>query len=166
MARGVEESRFVLRTRACSRRSRWRRGVSRAPTRASCAGAASSSSAMRHAAGGEAAHERAAGGAQPPASERACPLAELVQYHCQLQTRKVVCLPVERVFRMCPRRPAVEVTHLVEYDASGRPYLPECMACVASAAQEAWLTEQGCYAAVQRVAGRSLARFPGHELAA
>lgn len=163
MARGVEESRFVLQDPCISRRSRWRRGVSRAQTRAVGA-AAVSSSAMRHGAGGEAAHERAAGRTTPPASERACPLAELVQFHCQLQTRKVVCMPVERVFRMCPRQPAVEVTHLVDYDASGRPYLPDCMMCVPSCAQGVWLTEQWGYAPVQRVAGRSLARLPGHEL--
>lgn len=61
-----------------------------------------------------------------------CELAELVQFHCQLQSHRILCQPVERVFRMCPKRPAVEVTHLVEYDAGGRPFLPACLACVVS----------------------------------
>ncbi|WFD01955.1 hypothetical protein MOBT1_000636 [Malassezia obtusa] len=57
----------------------------------------------------------------------ACPLAELAQFHCQLLHNRILCQPVERVFRMCPRRPAVEVTHLVEYDAQMRPYLPDAL---------------------------------------
>ena len=67
-------------------------------------------------------------------SERpGCTLAELTQFHCQLQQRRILCYPVERVFRMCPRRPAVEVTHLVDYDADGKPHLPACFEGVAEA---------------------------------
>lgn len=58
----------------------------------------------------------------------ACELAELVQYHCQLQQNRILCQPVERVFRKCARRPSVEVTHLVQYTPEGVPYLPSHLA--------------------------------------
>ncbi|WFD39757.1 uncharacterized protein MJAP1_002738 [Malassezia japonica] len=64
----------------------------------------------------------------PREGGEACALAELVQFHCQLQHHRILCQPVERVFRMCPRRPAVEVTQLVEYDEHNKPYLPEAFA--------------------------------------
>ncbi|WFD30333.1 hypothetical protein MSPP1_001351 [Malassezia sp. CBS 17886] len=60
----------------------------------------------------------------------ACALAELVQFHCQLQEHRILCQPVERVFRMCPQRPAVEVTNVVEYHQDGSPFLPEYLAGV------------------------------------
>ncbi|KAI3627209.1 hypothetical protein CBS14141_001210 [Malassezia furfur] len=56
-----------------------------------------------------------------------CRLAELTQFHCQLLHNRIMCQPVERIFRMCPRRPAVEVTHLVEYDANMQPYLVDAL---------------------------------------
>lgn len=60
---------------------------------------------------------------QPRKSKGVCELAEVVQFHCQLQQRRILCQPVERVFRLCARRPTVEVTHLVEYTPTGVPYL-------------------------------------------
>lgn len=62
--------------------------------------------------------------ASDAASAGPCELAEVVQYHCQPQETRIVCQPVERIFQMCARRPAVEVTHLVEYTPQGEPYLP------------------------------------------
>lgn len=73
----------------------------------------------------------------PREGGEACALAELVQFHCQLQHHRILCQPVERVFRMCPRRPAVEVTQLVEYDEHNKPYLPEAFAYVQGVAHAA-----------------------------
>ncbi|WFC97822.1 hypothetical protein MYAM1_000542 [Malassezia yamatoensis] len=56
-----------------------------------------------------------------------CKLAELTQFHCQLLQNRIVCQPVERIFRICPGRPAVEVTHLVEYNAQMQPLLPDAL---------------------------------------
>lgn len=60
--------------------------------------------------------------------DKRCPLFELVQFHCQLQHNRILCQPVERVFRQCPRQPAVEITALAEYDEHSEPYLPARMA--------------------------------------
>ena len=61
----------------------------------------------------------------------ACELYELTQYHCRLQQHRILCHPVERVFRKCgERRPVVEVTHVIEYTREGIPYLPPGVACV------------------------------------
>ncbi|EPQ26167.1 uncharacterized protein PFL1_06915 [Pseudozyma flocculosa PF-1] len=54
-----------------------------------------------------------------------CRLSEMVQYHCRKRPNRIVCTPLDRVFRMCPGRPAVEVTHLVEFDQNGTPFLPD-----------------------------------------
>ena len=35
-----------------------------------------------------------------PSTERSCRLAELTQYHCDLHTNRVVCQPIDRIFRM------------------------------------------------------------------
>lgn len=65
------------------------------------------------------------GPASSASSAQRCELAEIVQFHCQLQHQRILCQPVERVFRLCPRRPAVEVTHLVDYTPAGEPFLPD-----------------------------------------
>ncbi|KAN0062206.1 hypothetical protein ACQY0O_005387 [Thecaphora frezii] len=68
---------------------------------------------------------------QPPpptaktTSRPKCQLKELVQFHCRLRPDRVVCHPVDRFFRICANRPAVEVTHLVEFDKDGNPFLPD-----------------------------------------
>ncbi|PWZ01578.1 hypothetical protein BCV70DRAFT_149832, partial [Testicularia cyperi] len=60
-----------------------------------------------------------------PSTPPGCKLAELVQYHCELRSKsRLVCQPLDRIFRICPGRPAVEVTHIVEFDEHGKPYLP------------------------------------------
>lgn len=57
-----------------------------------------------------------------------CELVELVQYDCELQKGCIVCHPVDRIFRRCYGRPLVEVTHIVEYDSEGNPFLPPHLA--------------------------------------
>ncbi|SPO32229.1 related to putative protein [Ustilago trichophora] len=57
-------------------------------------------------------------------TERNCRLAELTQYHCDYHANRVVCQPIDRIFRICKGRPAVEVSHIVEFDEDGKPYLP------------------------------------------
>ncbi|PWN43544.1 hypothetical protein IE81DRAFT_346536 [Ceraceosorus guamensis] len=54
-----------------------------------------------------------------------CRLAELVQYDCALKGEQVVCKPIERIFKVCSGRPAVEVTRVVEWDANDKPVLPK-----------------------------------------
>ncbi|CAG7847161.1 SubName: Full=Uncharacterized protein {ECO:0000313/EMBL:CCA66734.1} [Serendipita indica DSM 11827] len=58
-----------------------------------------------------------------------CVLEQLTMFDCDrdilARTGIVKCYPIPRVFRVCPNRPAVEVTALLEYkDASGEPTLP------------------------------------------
>lgn len=71
----------------------------------------------------------------PPATpQTACQLATVPQFDCALlgarpgrdglQGDRIVCRPIERIFHRCQNRPAVEVTHLVYYDAAGQPHLP------------------------------------------
>ncbi|SPO25113.1 related to putative protein [Ustilago trichophora] len=57
-------------------------------------------------------------------TQRNCRLAELTQYHCDFHANRVVCQPIDRIFRICKGRPAVEVSHIVEFDEDGKPYLP------------------------------------------
>ncbi|EPQ53445.1 hypothetical protein GLOTRDRAFT_78441 [Gloeophyllum trabeum ATCC 11539] len=59
-----------------------------------------------------------------------CRLAELVQYTCNIDTidegvPRLHCYPILRIFRMCPNRPAVEITKLVNFDpATGKVEIP------------------------------------------
>lgn len=62
----------------------------------------------------------------PP--KKGCEFVEVVQYQCELKKRLVVCQPFDRIFRKCHGRPAVEVTHIVQFDNAGEPYLPEHLA--------------------------------------
>ncbi|TFK89903.1 hypothetical protein K466DRAFT_485816 [Polyporus arcularius HHB13444] len=55
-----------------------------------------------------------------PAREK-CRLAEVLQYKCTLEQEAdgrptVRCLPVPRIFRICPNRPAVEMTRFIDVD--------------------------------------------------
>ncbi|SNX83554.1 uncharacterized protein MEPE_02261 [Melanopsichium pennsylvanicum] len=61
---------------------------------------------------------------RPEKASDNCRLAELTQYHCDLHKNRVVCQPIDRIFRICKGRPAVEVSHIVEFDESGKPHLP------------------------------------------
>ncbi|KAI9221045.1 hypothetical protein BC828DRAFT_382094 [Blastocladiella britannica] len=54
--------------------------------------------------------------------EKDCPLAEIIQYRCDLRADEVVCVPFVRLFRRCPGKPAVEITPA--YDALGHPISP------------------------------------------
>ncbi|SOV08982.1 putative protein [Ustilago sp. UG-2017a] len=53
-----------------------------------------------------------------------CRLAELTQHYCDFHMNRAVCHPIDRIFRICKGRPAVEVSHIVEFDEQGKPYLP------------------------------------------
>ncbi|GAK64083.1 uncharacterized protein PAN0_004d2292 [Moesziomyces antarcticus] len=71
--------------------------------------------------------------AQTKAKTPECRLAELTQYHCDLHPTRVVCQPIDRIFRICKGRPAVEVSHIVEFDESAKPYLPAHLSCGSNA---------------------------------
>ncbi|KAI0685763.1 hypothetical protein BC835DRAFT_1289481 [Cytidiella melzeri] len=48
-----------------------------------------------------------------------CRIAEIVQYDCDQETEssgrpRFRCWPVPRIFRLCPGRPAVEITRYVD----------------------------------------------------
>ncbi|KAL1918846.1 uncharacterized protein VTP21DRAFT_2868 [Calcarisporiella thermophila] len=49
-----------------------------------------------------------------------CRLAEIVQYQCKLVPNKIVCSPFPRLFRICPGKPTIEVTHA--YSSLGEPH--------------------------------------------
>ncbi|PWN36743.1 uncharacterized protein FA14DRAFT_176049 [Meira miltonrushii] len=59
--------------------------------------------------------------------ESGCTLHEMMQYSCRLLPDGVICRPVERFFRKCPGRAAVEVTHVLSTDRVGNVYLSESM---------------------------------------
>ncbi|OBZ78297.1 hypothetical protein A0H81_02441 [Grifola frondosa] len=51
-----------------------------------------------------------------------CRLAEIVQYSCDAEVTsegqpQLRCWPIPRIFRICPGRPAVELTRFVDVDA-------------------------------------------------
>ncbi|KAJ7637054.1 hypothetical protein FB45DRAFT_908098 [Roridomyces roridus] len=54
--------------------------------------------------------------------ETKCRFAEIIQYNCVPRTNRqghpttVYCVPIPRLFRLCPDRPAVEVTRLLDVD--------------------------------------------------
>ncbi|GBE87532.1 hypothetical protein BKA93DRAFT_824488 [Sparassis latifolia] len=57
-----------------------------------------------------------------PSPQGSCRLAELVQYKCELEVSNVGvsqyhCWPIMRIFRICPGRPAVELTRFAEVNA-------------------------------------------------
>ncbi|THU94707.1 hypothetical protein K435DRAFT_756396 [Dendrothele bispora CBS 962.96] len=58
-----------------------------------------------------------------------CPIAEIVQYSCDLNTRRgrplIHCFPISRLFRMCPGLPAVEITKVVKVNDDGEVSLPK-----------------------------------------
>ncbi|KIM85816.1 hypothetical protein PILCRDRAFT_5449 [Piloderma croceum F 1598] len=54
-----------------------------------------------------------------PLEEKKCRIAEIVQYTCdseKLSNGQIHCFPIPRIFRICPGRPAVEITKLVNID--------------------------------------------------
>ncbi|PCH44964.1 hypothetical protein WOLCODRAFT_77530 [Wolfiporia cocos MD-104 SS10] len=57
------------------------------------------------------------------AQQAKCRLAEIVQYRCDAeQTQRgepqFHCWPIPRIFRICPGRPAVEMTRFIDVDMS------------------------------------------------
>ncbi|KAE8223007.1 hypothetical protein CF319_g3898 [Tilletia indica] len=53
-----------------------------------------------------------------------CVLREITQYDCDIRVNKGIrCFPARRIFRICEGRPAVEVTHVVEWDSNDKPIL-------------------------------------------
>ncbi|KAF5390073.1 hypothetical protein D9757_003753 [Collybiopsis confluens] len=61
-----------------------------------------------------------------PASAEKCPIAEIVQYSCELELAQtdapvIRCFPVSRFFQMCPGhgRAAVELTTVLNIDENG-----------------------------------------------
>ncbi|ETW75871.1 hypothetical protein HETIRDRAFT_244204, partial [Heterobasidion irregulare TC 32-1] len=59
-----------------------------------------------------------------------CQIAEILQYSCDLQSGEdgrpqFHCFPVPRIFRICPGRPAIEITRTVKIDiATGEVNIP------------------------------------------
>jgi hypothetical protein len=55
-----------------------------------------------------------------------CELLAMFQYHCEMQEDlqgvHAKCTPIQRIYRKCPSRPLVEVTHVVEYDDKTQKY--------------------------------------------
>ncbi|KAH8116143.1 hypothetical protein DFH11DRAFT_1264501 [Phellopilus nigrolimitatus] len=61
--------------------------------------------------------------------ENKCQIHEILQHICEIKTEKgapeVHCFPIPRIFRICPNRPAVEITRSVTIDsATGEVILP------------------------------------------
>ncbi|KAI0067453.1 hypothetical protein BV25DRAFT_1819797 [Artomyces pyxidatus] len=53
----------------------------------------------------------------PPKVQQRCRIAEIVQYSCEnTEAGQLHCFPIPRIFRMCPGRPAVEITRFVNID--------------------------------------------------
>ncbi|KAJ7336440.1 hypothetical protein B0H14DRAFT_2933778 [Mycena olivaceomarginata] len=52
----------------------------------------------------------------PEGLEGQCRIAEIMQYSCVPKNATVHCVPIPRLFRICPGRPAVEVTRVLNVD--------------------------------------------------
>ncbi|KIK70086.1 hypothetical protein GYMLUDRAFT_34549 [Collybiopsis luxurians FD-317 M1] len=62
--------------------------------------------------------------ASSPKEPERCPIAEIVQYSCELELARtdgpvIRCFPLSRLFKMCPGRPAVEMTNTLNVDENG-----------------------------------------------
>ncbi|KAF7326347.1 hypothetical protein MVEN_02621000 [Mycena venus] len=66
-------------------------------------------------------------------AERQCRIAEIMQYSCvpkknEFGHHTVHCVPIPRLFRICPDRPAVEVTRVLNVDlTTGEVELPRAL---------------------------------------
>ncbi|KAJ2922146.1 hypothetical protein H1R20_g14952, partial [Candolleomyces eurysporus] len=63
-----------------------------------------------------------------------CRLAEIVQYTCSLERDKrtgkqqLLCTQLPRIFKLCPGKPAVEVTRVADVNlATGEVDVPEAL---------------------------------------
>ncbi|KAA1473057.1 hypothetical protein DENSPDRAFT_779499 [Dentipellis sp. KUC8613] len=59
--------------------------------------------------------------APDPKPSSKCQLVELLHYSCELRqeadgSRQFHCFPIPRILRICPGRPAVEITRFVNID--------------------------------------------------
>ncbi|KAJ7151074.1 hypothetical protein C8R46DRAFT_1123177 [Mycena filopes] len=69
----------------------------------------------------------------PDDPERHCRIAEITQYSCEPTKDRfgrvvVHCVPIPRLFRICPNRPAVEVTRSLNIDlATGFVEMPRAL---------------------------------------
>ncbi|KAL9937636.1 hypothetical protein V8E36_003181 [Tilletia maclaganii] len=53
-----------------------------------------------------------------------CTLKEIVQYDCEINSAgRTQCFAVRRIFQLCEGRPALEVTHVVDFDEQGEAKL-------------------------------------------
>ncbi|KAJ7039890.1 hypothetical protein C8F04DRAFT_996362 [Mycena alexandri] len=65
--------------------------------------------------------------------ETKCRIAEIAQYSCVPKKNRfgqwfVNCVPIPRLFRICPDRPAVEVTRFLKIDlATGYVEMPKAL---------------------------------------
>ncbi|KNZ76937.1 hypothetical protein J132_10884 [Termitomyces sp. J132] len=54
-----------------------------------------------------------------------CRIAEIVQFSCRQHHKGNDCYPIPRFFRICPGRPAVEITKFVDFnEATGLVQVP------------------------------------------
>ncbi|KAF8189972.1 hypothetical protein K438DRAFT_1592805 [Mycena galopus ATCC 62051] len=63
----------------------------------------------------------------PRDPEGECRIAEITQYNCvpKYKGGPIVCVPIPRLFRICPNWPAVEVTRVLNVDlATGDVEIP------------------------------------------
>jgi len=66
----------------------------------------------------------------PEKDRKGCVLQELTMFECDRELAEkagiIKCYPIPRVFRVCPERPAIEVTSLAKFDEdTGKASLPE-----------------------------------------
>jgi len=55
-------------------------------------------------------------------NDKKCQIAEILQYACEIENAsggsppEIHCYPIPRIFRLCPGRPAIEITRYVDTD--------------------------------------------------
>lgn len=67
---------------------------------------------------------------EKPDESRKCRILEIVQYSCGTETNQrgeIVphCFPIPRLFKLCPGRPAVEVTTISNISEAGEVEVPD-----------------------------------------
>ncbi|KAJ7770614.1 hypothetical protein B0H16DRAFT_1516076 [Mycena metata] len=69
----------------------------------------------------------------PDDPDAKCRIAEIAQYSCVPKKNRfgqsvIDCVPIPRLFRICPNRPAVEVTRVLNIDlATGYVEMPKAL---------------------------------------
>ncbi|KAJ3799289.1 hypothetical protein GGU11DRAFT_514916 [Lentinula aff. detonsa] len=59
-----------------------------------------------------------------------CRIAEIIQYTCELEQSQteghvIRCFPLSRLFKICPGRPGIELTKVLNVDEGGVVELPD-----------------------------------------